>query len=153
MQSDERYADAIALKLAEIALEAGQLLRTMERASLDHRLKDDGSPTTAADFAAEELIIRRLNETWASVPVIAEETTNTVPPADVFFLVDPLDGTGDFIHGTGEYSVNIALIHSGRPVAGAVAAPALDSIWIAGETAMAGTVASDSSVTWRDIQV
>ena len=55
------------------------------------------------------LIIARLSEAWPGIPVVAEETANAQSPDDVFFLVDPLDGTGDFIHGTGEYSVNIAL--------------------------------------------
>ena len=100
---------------------------------IDKRIKDDGSPTTAADLAAEELIIQRLDEAWAGVPVVAEETCSTAQTDDYFFLVDPLDGTGDFIHGTGEYSVNIALIQGDRPMAAVVAAPAMGSIWIAGD--------------------
>jgi 3'(2'), 5'-bisphosphate nucleotidase len=148
-------ADDIALKLAEIAIEAGRILRAMERVSIEHRLKDDGSPTTAADLAAEELIIKRLAEAWAHLPVIAEETTSTAAPGDLFFLVDPLDGTSDFIRGTGEYSVNIALIHSGRPVAAAVAAPALETVWLAGETAQSGTITGDEALpgTLRTINV
>ena len=104
---------------------AGRVLRRMESAFIQKRIKDDGSPTTMADLAAEELIIRLLAETWADVPVIAEETTCGAQPERFFFLVDPLDGTGDFIRGTGEYSVNIALVHGTRPVAAVVSAPAM----------------------------
>jgi 3'(2'), 5'-bisphosphate nucleotidase len=127
----------------------------MESALVDKRIKDDGTPTTAADLAAEELIIRRLNEAWAGVPVVAEETSSTVQPDDYFFLVDPLDGTGDFIHGTGEYSVNIALIHGDRPVAAVVAAPAMGSVWIAGNTARRSPLPDGESTdfVWQETRV
>jgi 3'(2'), 5'-bisphosphate nucleotidase len=155
MRFDGQDPDEIAVKLAHIALEAGRVLRTMESALVDKRIKDDGTPTTAADLAAEELIIRRLNEAWAGVPVVAEETSSTVQPDDYFFLVDPLDGTGDFIHGTGEYSVNIALIHGDRPVAAVVAAPAMGSVWIAGNTARRSPLPDGQSTdfTWQETRV
>jgi len=155
MRLDKHDVDAIALRLAQIALEAGQVLRGLETALIGKRIKDDGTPTTTADLAAEELIIQRLGETWANVPVIAEETASTVQPDDLFFLVDPLDGTGDFIHGTGEYSVNIALIHGNRPIAAVVAAPALGSIWIAGERTRAGSIPDEAGgdIEWRDVKV
>src|SRR6478736_4326186 len=135
MRFDGQNPDEIALKLAHIAVEAGRLLRGMETAFLDQRIKNDGTPTTAADLAAEQLILKRLDEAWPGVPVVAEETCSAGHIDHFFFLVDPLDGTGDFIHGTGEYSVNIALIQGKRPVAAVVAAPAMGSIWIAGTTA------------------
>ncbi len=155
MRFDGQDPDEIAVRLAHIALEAGRVLRTMESALIDKRIKDDGTPTTAADLAAEELIIGRLNDAWAGVPVVAEETSSTVQPDDYFFLVDPLDGTGDFIHGTGEYSVNIALIRGQRPVAAVVAAPAMGSIWIAGETARRGSLPSgqETDFAWQETRV
>jgi 3'(2'), 5'-bisphosphate nucleotidase len=155
MPPDHGPADAIAFKLAAIAVEAGRLLRRMEKAALDQRIKDDGSPTTAADLAAEELIIARLRDVWPDVPIVAEETANTVQASDTFFLVDPLDGTGDFIHGTGEYSVNIALVRTGRPAAAAVAAPALGRVWAAGESAWAGTVPEEGDLpaVWDPLRV
>jgi len=146
--------DEIALKLAHIAWEAGRVLRGMENAFLDKRIKDDGTPTTAADLAAEELIIKRLDETWPGVPVVAEETASSAQTDEYFFLVDPLDGTGDFIHGTGEYSVNIALIRGDRPMAAVVAAPAMGSIWIAGETArMSALPDGAADFDWREAKV
>lgn len=146
--------DEISLKLAHIAWEAGRLLRGMENAFLDKRIKDDGTPTTAADLAAEELIIKRLDEAWSGVPVVAEETSSATHTDEYFFLVDPLDGTGDFIHGTGEYSVNIALIRGDRPMAAVVAAPAMGSVWIAGETARTSALPDGSTdFDWREAKV
>jgi 3'(2'), 5'-bisphosphate nucleotidase len=154
MRLDDHDTDAIALRLARIALEAGQILRRLETALIEKHIKDDGSPTTAADLAAEELIIRRIRQSWDGVPVIAEETSSTVKADDYFFLVDPLDGTGDFIHGTGEYSVNIALIRNGRPIAAVVAAPAMGRVWIAGRTALSGPIPENpnSEVAWQDVR-
>lgn len=154
MRFDDQTADQIALKLAHIAWEAGRLLRGMENALIDRRIKDDGTPTTTADLAAEDLIIRRLDEAWSGVPVVAEETSSSTHTDAWFFLVDPLDGTGDFIHGTGEYSVNIALIRGDRPMAAVVAAPALGSIWIAGDVARRSSLSDGSAdFDWTDTEV
>lgn len=152
---DDQDMDAIALRLAGIALEAGRILREMECAWIEKRIKDDGSPTTVADMAAEKLIIERLNEIWPGIPVVAEETASTVKPDHAFFLVDPLDGTKDYIHGTGEYSVNIALIRDSRPVAAVVAAPALGEIWIAGKNARTGAIPEQpgEAIAWREVRV
>jgi 3'(2'), 5'-bisphosphate nucleotidase len=154
MRFDGQNPDEIALKLAHIAWEAGRVLRGMESVLIDKRVKDDGTPSTAADLAAEELIIKRLDEAWSGVPVVAEETSSSTQPDDYFFLVDPLDGTGDFIHGTGEYSVNIALIRGDRPMAAVVAAPAMGSIWIAGETARTSALSNGTTdFDWREAKV
>jgi 3'(2'), 5'-bisphosphate nucleotidase len=153
MRLDDHDADAIALRLAQIALEAGRVLRKMECALIEKRIKDDGSPTTIADLVAEELIVKRLGEAWSGVPVVAEETASNEQPADHFFLVDPLDGTGDYIHGTGEYSVNVALIRNGRPIAAAVAAPAMGNIWIAGKMALTGAIPdTGNEIAWREVK-
>ncbi|HEU6442496.1 MAG TPA: 3'(2'),5'-bisphosphate nucleotidase CysQ [Microvirga sp.] len=154
MLLDASNPDEIALRLAAIASEAAHLLRGMENALVEKRIKDDGSPTTAADLAAERLIIRRLAEAWPGVPVVAEETASTAHTDEFFFLVDPLDGTRDFIHGTGEYSVNIALIRGSRPLAAAVAAPAMDSVWIAGTAARKSAMPKNGDdFDWQDIRV
>lgn len=155
MRLDDDNPDDIALRLASIASEAADLLRGLEHARIGRRQKDDGSPTTDADLAAEQLIIGRLNEAWPGVPVVAEETASTAHAGEVFFLVDPLDGTGDFIHGTGEYSVNIALVRGSRPVAAVVAAPALGSIWIAGTLARASALPAGDArdFAWKDARV
>ena len=144
--------DAIALRLAHIAVEAGDLLRRMHNNAGEPYTKDDGTPTTAADLAAESLILSRLADAWPDVPLVAEETANQAAPGEHFFLVDPLDGTSDFIHGTGEYTVNIALIAGTRPVAGVVSAPALGRIWIAGSEAQVGEIGS-GDMSWHPLNV
>jgi 3'(2'), 5'-bisphosphate nucleotidase len=145
--------DAIALRLAEIAVEAGDLLRRMQGSVGEARLKGDGSPATAADVAAEDLILSRLAQSWPDVPAVAEESANQAAPGERFFLVDPLDGTKDYIHGIGEYTVNIALVAGTRPVAGVVGAPSLGRLWAAGDRAQAGEVAADGSVSWEPLKV
>lgn len=155
MRLDDSNPDEIAQRLAHIAWEAGNLLRGLENALIDKRLKEDGSPTTAADLAAEELIIKRLHEAWPGVPIVAEETSSTASIGEYFFLVDPLDGTGDFLNGTGEYSVNIALIRGKRPIAAVVSAPAMGSIWMAGTTAWTCPLppALSDGFAWQEARV
>ena len=94
----------------------------------DIRTKADASPVTEADEAAEALIIERLATLTPNIPVVAEESAakDMLPPdvGKTFWLVDPLDGTKEFISGNGEFTVNIALIRDGLPVLGVVGAPA-----------------------------
>lgn len=90
--------------------------------------KSDGSPVTIADREAEAIIIKGLTDILPDVPVIGEESVaaGTVPDisaSEWFWLVDPLDGTREFIRGSPDYTVNIALIHRGVPVLGVVYAP------------------------------
>jgi 3'(2'), 5'-bisphosphate nucleotidase len=91
-------------------------------------VKGDGSPVTIADRAAEAVIEAGLKEILPDVPVIGEEAAEAgklpnLSGAEYFWLVDPLDGTKEFISGSGDYTVNIALIHNGMPVIGVVYAP------------------------------
>src|SRR5688572_27471004 len=101
-------------------------------ADLARRDKPDLSPVTAADEAAETVILPELSRLLPGIPIVSEEASGTMPPAapgSRFLLVDPLDGTRELIAGEAEYTVNIALIDGGRPVAGVIAAPALGMIW------------------------
>ena len=110
------------------------MLRRYHRGPCPHALKPDGSPSSAADVEAEDLIVAALAGRFPGIAVVAEERAqgDTTRPADLFFLVDPLDGTRDFLAGTPDYSVNIALVAGERPVAAALAAPGLDRVWWAG---------------------
>ncbi|MEO6395188.1 MAG: 3'(2'),5'-bisphosphate nucleotidase CysQ [Devosia sp.] len=95
--------------------------------------KDDGSPVTLADHRAEEIILARLAPT--GIPVLAEESVaaGRIPElGQRFFCVDPLDGTKEFLKRNGEFTVNIALIEAGRPIAGVVIAPATGASFIGG---------------------
>lgn len=118
--------------LVAIAVEAGAaILPFYDPNGQDARTKGDGSPVTAADEAAEAIILKRLAERGITA-VLAEEAVAAGRIPDVgeeFWLVDPLDGTKDFISGSGEFTVNIARIVGGRPVDGVVLCPALDEVY------------------------
>jgi 3'(2'), 5'-bisphosphate nucleotidase len=97
----------------------------------DVRAKADGSPVTAADIAAETAIRDGLTDLAPMLPIVSEEQAEHRRPAadDSYFLVDPLDGTREFIAGRDEYAINIALMANGEPILGVIAAPALGLIW------------------------
>jgi 3'(2'), 5'-bisphosphate nucleotidase len=130
--------DAIALALARAALEAGPAVMEEYANGCDARAKVDGSPVTAADERAEAIIRASLSRLAPTMPIVAEEAAAAGAPLDVgarFLLVDPLDGTKEFLSRNGEFTINVALIEAGAPVAGAVYAPAQGRLWFAGETA------------------
>jgi 3'(2'), 5'-bisphosphate nucleotidase len=96
------------------------------------QLKPDGSPVTAADLAAEAAIREGLARVAPALPVVSEEQAapeQPLPPGADYFLVDPLDGTREYIAGHNEYAVNIALMAGGAPILGIIAAPALGVVW------------------------
>ncbi|RAI03287.1 3'(2'),5'-bisphosphate nucleotidase [Acuticoccus sediminis] len=123
--------------LVSIAIEAGAAIMPFyDPNGQDARTKGDGSPVTAADEAAEAIILKRLAEHGITA-VLAEEAVAAGRIPDVgqeFWLVDPLDGTKDFISGSGEFTVNIARIVDGVPVEGVVLCPALDEVYWSDET-------------------
>ncbi|AJY46964.1 3'(2'),5'-bisphosphate nucleotidase CysQ [Martelella endophytica] len=112
----------------EAALEAGAVIMDIFRTEFDVDYKDDKSPVTLADEKAEQVILKHLAEKFSSIPIVAEESVaaGCVPTVDgqPFFLVDPLDGTKEFVAKRVEFTVNIAFIEQGRPVEGIVFAPA-----------------------------
>lgn len=113
--------------LAEAAQEAGAAILEIVRRGYDIETKSDASPVTEADRAAELVILAALARGAPGVPVIAEEevAAGRIPAhGDTFFLVDPLDGTKEFVRGGDDYTVNIALIERGAPQLGVVFAPA-----------------------------
>jgi 3'(2'), 5'-bisphosphate nucleotidase len=113
--------------LAVAAREAGEAILTIVRQGFDVEAKGDSSPVTEADRAAELIILAALARAAPGVPVIAEEevAAGRIPAhGDTYFLVDPLDGTKEFIRGGDDYTVNIGLIEAGVPRLGVVFAPA-----------------------------
>ena len=127
--------------LAEIVEEAARLILPLWRSGLAVDSKADNSPVTEADRRGERLILDRLEQFFPGTPVVSEEhasefgTPSAIGPR--FFLVDPIDGTKAFVRGDRYFTVNIALIEDGRPVAGAISAPALGQTWF---TTAAGTL-------------
>ena len=157
-EGDDR--DAMATILAEIALLAGPAVMEEYAAVSEFRAKVDGSPVTRADERAEAIIVERLRMLAPSIPVIAEEAVAagaSVTRSPRFFLVDPLDGTREFIAKNGEFTINVALVEADAPIAGAVYAPAINRIWFAGRTAWASDLGTGEPLTspdvWRRLQV
>ena len=128
------FISQFAADLAQIAHEGGRLVLKHYSAGLAARVKADSSPVTVADEEAEALILARLARLAPGVPIVAEEemATGRVAPdlGTRFFLVDPLDGTKEFLKRNGEFTVNIALIEMARPVCGVVVAPAMGRAFI-----------------------
>lgn len=119
--------------LCDIARTAGQAVMTTYRqeTTLRHD-KEDGSPVTAADLAADRIITAGLRAAFPGIFVLSEESVSGArQDAESFFLVDPLDGTREFLARNGEFTVNIALVHRHEVVAGVVFAPATDELFFA----------------------
>lgn len=121
-------------QLAEIAFEAGKIiLRHYADETIAARTKEDHSPVTAADEEAEAFILSKLKTVAPEVPVIAEEEAASGRIAKIgsrFFLVDPLDGTKEFLNRNGEFTVNIAEVMNGAPVRGVVYIPAKERLFV-----------------------
>lgn len=123
---------ALLNEVIAITREAGALIMEIYRSDFEVRGKQDASPVTEADEKAEHLILERLSTLQSQFPVVSEEAAAAgyVPEmVQCFWLVDPLDGTKEFINRNGEFTVNIALIEDGKPVLGVVFAPALDRMY------------------------
>jgi len=124
--ADARLLD----ELTKIVARAAAAILAISPAALDPRIKPDRSPVTTADETAEAVILEGLERLLPGMPVVSEEAASypdLLPSA--FVLVDPLDGTREFIAGKPEFTVNVALIADQRPVLGVVAGPATDTIW------------------------
>ena len=125
--------------LIDLAVKAGQAAMEIYRQDFAVYEKEDLSPVTDADLAAEKIIFEGLEKLTPDIPIVGEEHTAAGAVSDLskryFWLVDPIDGTADFVHKNGEFTVNIGLIDGDRPVFGIVYAPALDEMYYtAGET-------------------
>jgi 3'(2'), 5'-bisphosphate nucleotidase len=122
--------------LVALIREAGRIVMKVRATDFDVDTKGDESPVTAADRLAERAILDGLRRLAPGLPVVAEEAAAAGHLPDVsasFWLVDPVDGTKEFVRGNGEFTVNIALVECGRPRLGLVLAPALDRLFAGGE--------------------
>jgi len=149
------YAD-LARACAAITRTAGYAIMRIYDADYTIARKDDASPLTAADLAAHHVILDGLGALTPDIPVLSEESAEQATWSERrgwtrYWLVDPLDGTREFIKHNGEFTVNIALIENGEATLGVVHAPALDEMYYAwqgghayAETAQAGSVAISS---------
>ena len=128
---DRDAAAALIDPLTDLVIRAGAAILAVNRGAMRIDGKDDGSPVTEADLAADRIIGEGLAQLIPAVPAISEERVHLAkPPFDgSFFLIDPLDGTKEFVAGRGEFTVNIALVSNGTPLLGIIGAPALGLIW------------------------
>jgi 3'(2'),5'-bisphosphate nucleotidase len=144
--------------LIDISLAAGRAIIDIYNSDdFQKHVKADGSPVTAADAAAEAIILARLRAHYPSTPIVAEEeaAAGRIPDCGPrFFLVDPLDGTKEFLNRNGDFTVNIALIEGGVPTRGVVYAPAHGLIYAGefGAAARMANVQDDKAGAWRTIQ-
>jgi len=119
-------------RIAAIARQAGALIMQVYATDFASRGKADASPVTEADVKAEALILAQLRSLTPQIPIVSEEAASAGQTPDIgerFWLVDPLDGTKEFISRNGEFTVNIAFIEEQRPTLGVVYAPALGRLF------------------------
>ena len=130
------YLPAIS-ELEPIARAAGEAIMSIYSQPFAVEYKQDESPLTAADKGAHEVIVQALARLTPDIPVLSEESSPEVMAARLgwsrYWLVDPLDGTKEFVSRNGEFTVNIALIEQGTPRWGLVYAPVLDKLWYGGK--------------------
>jgi 3'(2'), 5'-bisphosphate nucleotidase len=127
--------DAKTSKLVHIAKDAGNsIMEIYEKETFNQQLKSDNSPLTEADVASHNVIINGLKQLTPDIPILSEESCdiswNERKQWCNYWLIDPLDGTKEFIKRNGEFTVNIALIEKHIPVFGIVHAPAINETWI-----------------------
>jgi len=141
------------LSLMKIAHAAGVRIMEIYNDGFEVSSKADASPVTEADIAAEAIILEGLRQVAPAANIIAEEAVSagaTPKVTSEFYLVDPLDGTREFISRNGEFTVNIALVRDGAPIAGVVYAPALSKLYAGEKTSGAFQTHMDATRPFPD---
>jgi 3'(2'), 5'-bisphosphate nucleotidase len=128
---DGDAATALMDPLTDLVIRAGAAILAINRGAMRVDGKADGSPVTEADLAADRIIADGLAQLVPDIPTLSEERVHLAKPLyrGSFFLIDPLDGTKEFVAGRGEFTVNLALVTNGTPLLGIIGAPALGLIW------------------------
>ena len=122
------------LKVCNIAIKAGEEILKYYNEDIEVKLKDDSSPLTKADLASNEIIIKALQQLDRTIPILSEESLvewNERKNWTKYWLVDPLDGTKEFIKQNGEFTVNIALIENNKPILGVIFTPVKFDLYFA----------------------
>lgn len=128
---DRDRAAALMAPLTDLVARAGAAILAVNRAAMKVDGKSDGSPVTEADMTADRVIGEGLMRLFPGIPALSEERLHLAkaPYRDSFFLIDPLDGTKEYVSGRSEFTVNLALVTNGTPLLGIIGAPALGLIW------------------------
>src|ERR1700724_1330334 len=124
---DRDRAAALMEPLTDLVIRAGAAILAVNRRAMKIDGKSDGSPVTEADLAADRIIGEGLARLIPQVPALSEERVHLAKPPynGSFFLIDPLDGTKEFVAGRDEFTVNLALVTKGVPLLGIIGAPVL----------------------------
>src|SRR5215471_16964100 len=124
-------AAALMEPLTDLVVQAGTAVLAVDRGSMRVEGKSDGSPVTEADLAADRILGEGLARLAPDIPTLSEERAQGAKPPfrGSFFLIDPLDGTKEFVAGRPEFTINLALVTNGTPLLGIVGAPALGWLW------------------------
>src|SRR4030081_1675854 len=128
---DRDAAAALMEPLTDLVVRAGAAILAVNRLAMKIDGKLDGSPVTEADLAADHIIGEGLARLLPDVPALSEERAHLAKASygRCFFLIDPLDGTKEFVAGRNEFTVNLALVTNGTPLLGIIGAPALGLVW------------------------
>src|SRR5216684_75016 len=150
---DRDSAAALMEPLTELVVRAGAAILGVNRLAIKVDGKADGSPVTEADLASDRIIGEGLARLFPEIPALSEECAHLAKPpyGGSFLLIDPLDGTKEFVAGRNEFTVNLALVTNGTPLLGIIGAPALGLIWrgLVGRGAERLTIAEGSV---RDVE-
>ena len=130
----------------KLAVDAGKKIMEIYNQDFDVEYKDDSSPLTLADKTANDIILSGLKEVFPSVAYLSEEEKDNKKrlSSEYCFIIDPLDGTKEFVKKNGEFTVNIALVKNGRPIMGVIYAPYLEDLYFASVEAGAYYQAKDA---------
>jgi 3'(2'), 5'-bisphosphate nucleotidase len=118
-------------EVTSVVSRASAAILAVDRSGLAVRAKDDRSPVTAADEASQAVLVAALGRLLPGVPMVSEEAAANWPErlGETFILIDPLDGTREFIAGRDEYAINVGVVNGGEPLMGVLAVPARGQVW------------------------
>ena len=151
---DEADPDTVARVLCEAALDGcAAILACCKNGRPKAETKSDGSPVTLADLNSDRAVRARLEQSFPGIEIISEEHVQGADPGRVFILVDPLDGTREFVANGDQWCVAIALVVDGRAVAGAIAAPRLHRAWFGAQRAFACDLTDDFGIAGEPVVV
>jgi len=149
-------AASLMAPLTDLVIRAGAAILAVDRVAMKVEGKTDGSPVTQADLAADHIIGEGLARLIPEIPAVSEERAHLAqsPYHGSFFLIDPLDGTKEYVAGRNEFTVNLALVSDGTPLLGIIGVPALGLIWrgLVGQGAQRLTTSGSTSAAAEPIQ-
>lgn len=129
----EKYLDEV-IRISRLSAEGVLQIYNNSR-NINIETKEDGSPITVADNLSHTILTSNLSKSFPEIPIVSEEgkSETLTTKSNLYWLIDPLDGTKEFINGNGEFTINVALIFNGYPLLGVVTVPVSDTIYIGGK--------------------